>query len=44
MAAQVRSQSAVVDSVTVSGYVSRVSNKLAAVLRDRGLRVRVHSR
>jgi beta-barrel assembly-enhancing protease len=36
LAAQVRSQSALVDKVTVNRYVSRVGNKLAAVLPDRG--------
>jgi predicted Zn-dependent protease len=36
LAAQIRNQSTVVDSVAVSGYVSRVGNKLAAVLSGQG--------
>jgi hypothetical protein len=37
LAAQVRSQSSVIDDARIGGYVARVGNKLAAALPDRGI-------
>src|SRR5580658_5404837 len=38
LAAQVRSQSTVIDDATINRYVTRVGDKLAGVLPDRGIR------
>jgi predicted Zn-dependent protease len=38
LAAQVRSQTAVIENAAISSYVARVGNKLAAVLPDQGIK------